>query len=79
MARIIVDNVRLNKLSNLAQPLEFCTESGVVLGTFTPSPEREAALRAEPFVSRDELRQRSRQEGYSTDEVIAYLENAAGW
>lgn len=75
MTRIVVGPDLLNKLFNLAQPLEFCTESGSFLGTFTPSAEREAALRAEPFVSEEELQRRSQGEGYSTDEVIAYLES----
>lgn len=75
MARIVVDPDLLNRLFNLAQPLEFCTESGSVLGTFTPLPEREAAIRAEPFVSEEELTRRAQGEGYTTDEVIAHLES----
>lgn len=75
MTRFIVDNDLLNKLSNLAQPVEFCTESGIVLGTFTPLSEREAVLRAEPYVSKEDLRRRAKERGYSTDEVIAYLES----
>jgi hypothetical protein len=75
MTRVIVDPELLGKLMNLAQPLQFCSESGNVLGTFTPSPDREAALRAEPFVSEDELQRRAQGEGYTTDEVIAHLES----
>ena len=73
MTRIVVNSDLLKRLLNLAQPLEFCTESGSVLGTFTPLPEREAALRAEPFVSEEELTRRAEGEGYTTDEVIAHL------
>lgn len=75
MTRIVVDPELLSKLLNLAQPLEFCNQSGVVLGTFTPRPEREAALQAEPYVSEDELQRRALGEGYTTDEIIAYLES----
>lgn len=66
MTRVIVDNELLGRLLNLAQPLEFCNEAGQVLGTFTPSHQREAALRAEPYVSEEELQRRAQGEGYST-------------
>lgn len=75
MTRVVVDTETLSRLLNLAQPLEFCTESGHVLGTFTPLPEREAALRSEPCVSEEELQRRAQGEGYTTDEVIAHLES----
>jgi hypothetical protein len=75
MTRIVVGPDLLSQLFNLAQPLEFCTESGSVLGTFTPLPEREAALRAEPFVSEEELQTRAQGGGYTTEEVIAHLES----
>lgn len=75
MPRIVVDPELLNKLFNLAQPLEFCTASGAVLGTFTPLPEREAALRAEPFISDEKLRRRAQGDGCTTDELIAHLES----
>jgi hypothetical protein len=75
MTRIIVDSDLLIKLLNLSQPLEFCTKSGFVLGTFTPLPERESVLRAEPYVSEEELDQRAQGPGFSTDEVVTYLES----
>ena len=36
MRRIIVDRATIALLDNLSEPLEFCDESGWVLGTFTP-------------------------------------------
>jgi hypothetical protein len=75
MTRIVVDHELLSRLRNLAEPLEFCTEGGFILGTFTPLPDREAALRVEPVVSEEELRRRAEGDGYTTDEVIAHLES----
>jgi hypothetical protein len=74
MTRVIVDNELLGRLLNLAQPLEFCNETGRVLGTFTPNHQREAALRAEPFVSEEELHQRAQGDGFDTNDVITALE-----
>ncbi len=36
MRRIIVDRATIALLDNLSEPLEFCDESGWVLGTFIP-------------------------------------------
>lgn len=74
MTRIVVDADLLGKLLNLAQPLEFCTESGQTLGTFTPLPERERALRSEPKLTEEEMQRLAEGDGYTTDEVIAHLE-----
>lgn len=75
MTRIVIDAELLGKLSNLAEPLVFCTESGQPLGTFTPVPEREAALRSEPKLTEEELQRLAQGDGYTTDEVIAHLES----
>jgi len=36
MRRIIVDRATIALLDNLSEPLEFCDESGWLLGTFIP-------------------------------------------
>lgn len=75
MTRVIVDADLLHKLLNLSQPLEFCTESGNILGTFTPRSQCAAAMRSQPEISDEELRRRAQGDGYSTDEIIAHLES----
>ncbi|HQU41277.1 MAG: hypothetical protein B7Z73_09675 [Planctomycetia bacterium 21-64-5] len=75
MTRIVVDAELLSKLSYLSGPLEFCSESGQVFGKFMPDPDREAALKAMPELSEAELKRRSQEPGYSTEQVIAYLES----
>ncbi|HVA45721.1 MAG TPA: hypothetical protein VNH11_04975 [Pirellulales bacterium] len=75
MTRIVIDDDLLSKLSYLSEPLEFCTESGYVFGRFTPHPDRYAALQAMPELSDEELKQRAEGPGYTTEQVIAYLES----
>jgi len=72
MTQVIVDAETRTKLRNLAESFELCDETGRVLGRFTPEP---AELR-EPQVSDEELlrRSRSNEKTYTTDEVLAYLE-----
>lgn len=38
-------------------------------------PQLQAALRAEPFVSEEELKRRALGEGYTTDEVVGHLKS----
>ena len=51
MRRIIVDRATIALLDNLSEPLEFCDESGWVLGTFIP----EAGERVEVTASAERL------------------------
>jgi hypothetical protein len=66
-----------NKLLSLDPPVEFCDESGHAIGTFLPLSELEAARRAMPPLSETELERRRQGPEYSTDEVIAYLEQVS--
>jgi hypothetical protein len=75
MTRVVLDAHTCDKLLRLAQPLDLCDESGKVLGIFTPLSEREVAERARPPIGVEELERRRAEPDYSTDEVIAYLEN----
>lgn len=69
MTRTVLDPSLRTKLPDLSQPLEFCDESGALLGIFTPV----ASL--EPWISDEELDRRDADgESYSTTEVLAYLE-----
>lgn len=75
MTRIVIDGELLGKLSYLSEPLEFCTESGEVLGSFTPHPDRAAALRAMPQFTEEELQRRAQGPGCTTEQVIEYLKS----
>lgn len=75
MTRITLDTQTLDKLLGLGQPLDLCDEQGKLLGIFTPFTERERAERARPPITADELVRRRSEPDYSTDEVLAHLEN----
>ncbi len=75
MTRLVVEPEIRRKLMDLKQPLDFCDETGRVLGTFTPVNERLAAERARPPITAEELERRRSEPDYSTDEVIAHLES----
>jgi hypothetical protein len=76
MTRVILDAATLSKLHNLREPLELCDESGRVLGEVKPAVDLSRYEPLEPQVSDEELRQRSQSKGkgYTTAEVLAYLE-----
>jgi hypothetical protein len=77
MTRVILDATLQNKLHNLTQPLELCDESGRVMPRLTPIPDFSRYEPLEPQVSEQELlrRSQSNEKTYTTDEVMAYLEN----
>ena len=75
MTRITLDVETRKKLLNLTQPLDLCDETGRVLGTYTPMACPAAEDCDEPRLSDEELRRRAQGPGYTTDEVIAYLES----
>ena len=75
MTRVVLDAHMCEKLLGLGQPADLCDESGRVVGVFMPLTEREAANRARPPITAEELQRRRTEPDYSTDEVIAYLEN----
>ncbi len=51
-------------------------ENGQILGRFFPQLTEEQRRRLEPPpLSEDELRRREEEEGYTTSEVLAYLES----
>ena len=75
MTRIPIDETLPQKLASLILPVELCDATGRVVGRFTPILDpNEYDL--EPQISAEEL-QRRRQckgKGYTTAEVLAYLE-----
>ncbi|HEX7450561.1 MAG TPA: hypothetical protein VF306_23575 [Pirellulales bacterium] len=75
MTRIVVDSALGRQLAQADVPLQICDEKGLVLGTFTPEPDYEAAERDRPKLSDEELRQRRQGPTYSTEEVLKHLES----
>ncbi|HUY34378.1 MAG TPA: hypothetical protein VMV69_16650 [Pirellulales bacterium] len=75
MTKIILDADTRSKLLNLTQPLDLCDEMGRVLGTFMPLVSPAEDDYGEPPISEEELRRRAKGPGYTTEEVIAYLES----
>ncbi|HUY35018.1 MAG TPA: hypothetical protein VMV69_19880 [Pirellulales bacterium] len=75
MTQVIVDATLKRKLLNLTRKLEFRSASGEVLGTFVPTVDYEQVERAMPKLSEEEMRRREKETGgYTTAEVLAYLE-----
>jgi hypothetical protein len=76
MTRVIIDEALRKKLHGLNAVLEFCDESGRILGRFLPRPDPALYDNLEPLISREELRRRkqSKEKTYTTAEVLAYLE-----
>jgi hypothetical protein len=72
----MLDAATLSKLHNMREPLEICDESGRVLGSLRPAVDLSEYTPLEPQVSDEELRRRSQSKGngYTTAEVLAYLE-----
>ena len=59
MTRITLDRATIELLYNLSEPLEFCDETGWLLGTFIP----EAAELVEATVSADKLHRHELEAG----------------
>ena len=74
MTRVTLDAQMRDRFLGFSQPLDVCDEEGKVVGIFMPLTERELAERARPPLSAEELDRRRAERGYSTDEVLAYLE-----
>jgi hypothetical protein len=76
ITKIIYDSVLREKLSNLAQPIELCDESGRVLARVLPAIDPARDTEIEPQISEDELKRRSVHQGrtYTTAEVLTYLD-----
>jgi len=76
VTQVVIDATLKSKLFNFTRKLEFCDESGQVLGTFVPAVDYEDVERARPKISQEELRRRREEKkGYTTAEVLAYLGN----
>ncbi len=74
MMRVILDAQMRSKLLDLTEPLDLCDETGRALGTFRPLATRPPNGYVEEPLSEEEWRQREQGPGYTTEEVIAFLE-----
>ena len=76
MTRIFVDAATQARLGGLEEFLEFCDESGRVLGRFAPSGKPVPDQKLEPQISEEEIRRRekSTERRWTTAEVLAHLE-----
>lgn len=75
MSKIVVDATLQAKLRAITQPAELCDEEGNIIGQFLPVCD-ESQLNLQPQISDEELRRRrqSKENTYTTAEVLAYLE-----
>jgi hypothetical protein len=74
MTRITLDEPLKSRLDNLIEPVEFCDQSGRVLGRYFPTFEPADYEPLDPQVSNDELRRRKASpEWYSTAELLNHL------
>ena len=67
MTRITLDRATIELLHNLSEPLEFCDETGWLLGTFIP----EAAELVEATVSAEKLHRHELEAGFG-EEIIVF-------
>ena len=67
MTRITLDRATTELLHDLSEPLEFCDETGWLLGTFTP----EAAQLVEATVSAEKLHRHEVEAGLG-EEISVY-------
>jgi hypothetical protein len=76
MTQIRLDASLAGKLHVLSQPVELCDPTGRVLGRFVPRIDLSDWEPISPDVTEEELDRRARSGGkrYTTDEVLAYLE-----
>jgi hypothetical protein len=63
MTQITLDRATTELLHNLSEPLEFCDETGWLLGTFTP----EAAQLVEATVSAEKLHRHEVEAGLGVE------------
>jgi len=75
MTRITLDRATTELLHDLSEPLEFCDETGWLLGTFTPEAaqlvEAEAAQLVEATVSAEKLHRHEVEAGLG-EEISVY-------
>jgi hypothetical protein len=76
MSRITLDASMVGKYDHLPGPVEVCDPSGRVLGQFMPKIDLSDWEPMSPPASEEELNRRmnSKEKGYTTAEVLAYLE-----
>ncbi len=76
MTQVILDASASSKLTEISHPVELCDPSGRVLGRFVPLLDLSLWEPLSPDISEEDLEQRaqSKEQRYSTAEVLAHLE-----
>jgi hypothetical protein len=78
MTQVISDPTLVSQLRQTREPVDLYDESGGMLGTFFPratAADYEAAERARPKLSEEELARRETGPTFTTAEAIRYLES----
>jgi hypothetical protein len=77
MRTVVCDAALLEKLHDLAEPLDLFDKPGHVLARIVPALDLELDLFRAPPINKADLRRRRMQRGktYTTAELIAYLES----
>lgn len=76
MNRVVIDDALRTSLGDLRSQVEFCDQSGRVLGYFVPAKADSQAIREwiRSRVSDDEMERRAQEPGqFTTEEVIKKL------
>ena len=77
MTRVMLDaTTRSQLLHGLSETLEFCDESGRLLGYFTPVCDPVEQDHKVPPLNEEELRRRLNEETFSTAEVLTHLKGS---
>lgn len=78
MVKLTIDHDTRKKLSDLKERLQFCDESGKVLGYFQPVADSSHYEGVDSLVSQEELDRRSREGGgRPLADILADLEQRA--
>lgn len=75
MTKVLVNDTLRGLLPSLSEPIVFCNDQGEVLGQFIPATPTMVGHTEPPPLSEEELQRRLKEPGYTTAEVIAYLES----
>lgn len=74
MTRVTVDAQMRTTLRGFSEPLDLCDASGRIVGRFVPVSTAPPPGYTEPPLSEEEWKRRQEGPDYSTDEVLARLE-----
>ncbi|MGH7199588.1 MAG: hypothetical protein ACREJB_03225 [Planctomycetaceae bacterium] len=78
MTKIVIDAALPEKLHQIQERVQLCTEDGRIVGVFLPVVDKSLYERIEPPISEEELDRREKQGGgRSLQEILRDLEGSA--